>query len=222
MWNVKSCRKIWLWDIVINYIKPRLKMVFLCFRKCSKTKRIAVYEPELIEKNSTFVENPRNESKENTSDERKISIDQYSHYFIDEYASGQFSFRWLKLLLWLVNKSHVIIGWDSSSNENLYKQDNQSTTERTAGEWPKTQLLASEGIVMILCQKALKYPKKLVWETLITFAYSSYVSQWLSSVHNCLRAFKFWTYSKKPKDNHYMIKVSYTSSLEGSWNHYKY
>ena len=64
-------------------------MVFLCFRKCSKTKRIVVYEPELIEKNSTS-KNPRNESKENTSDERKISIDQYSHYFIDEYASGLF------------------------------------------------------------------------------------------------------------------------------------
>ena len=65
-------------------------MVFLCFRKCSKTKRIAVYEPELIEKNSTLVENPGNEFKDNTSDERKISIDQYSHYFIDEYASGPF------------------------------------------------------------------------------------------------------------------------------------
>ena len=159
MLNVISCRKIWLWDFVINNIKrPKLKMVFLCFRKCSKTKRMAVHEPELIEKNSALVENLRHEFKGNTQDDRKISIDQYSHYFIDEYASGQFS-RWcFKPHLWLAdtdrddqcNWMRFSFQWLSTGKP--CKQENRSTTETTVEGWLKIPLLATEGSVIISLQ----------------------------------------------------------------------
>ena len=82
-------------------------MRFLCFRLCSKTKNSAVHEPTRPEEKPTVVEKSngastrreqlasvrdsigmRDGSKRNTEPERKISIDQYSHVFIDEYASS--------------------------------------------------------------------------------------------------------------------------------------
>ena len=63
-------------------------MRFSCFRLCSKSKTPAVHEPTLPEKKSTVIEksNSRDGSKRDTQTERKISVDQYSHVFTDEYA----------------------------------------------------------------------------------------------------------------------------------------
>ena len=63
-------------------------MRFLCFRLCSKSKTPAVHEPTLPEEKSTVIEksNSRDGSKRDTQTERKISVDQYSHVFTDEYA----------------------------------------------------------------------------------------------------------------------------------------
>ena len=65
-------------------------MRFSCLRLCSKSKTPAVHEPTLPEKKSTVVEKSiiGDESNRNTQPGRKISIDQYSHVFIDEYASS--------------------------------------------------------------------------------------------------------------------------------------
>ena len=70
-------------------------MRFLCIRLCSKSKTPAVHEPTLPEEKPTVVENsdirdgPSNTPPgRNSPKDRKISIDQYSHVFIDEYASS--------------------------------------------------------------------------------------------------------------------------------------
>ena len=83
-------------------------MRFLCFRLCSKTKNIAVHEPTLPEEKPTADEKSndasvrdsismRDGSQKNiepkrklsrSHGERKISVDQFSHAFIDEYASS--------------------------------------------------------------------------------------------------------------------------------------
>ena len=58
--------------------------------KCTKVKKTSV--PKLVEKNPFSMKNVTDESdkkKQELENDRKISIDQYSHYFIDEYASGE-------------------------------------------------------------------------------------------------------------------------------------
>ena len=64
-------------------------MRFACPRICSSTKNTSVYVPEQAEKKTTPSLNAK--SQNNQNENRKMSIDQYSHAFIDEYASGEFS-----------------------------------------------------------------------------------------------------------------------------------
>ena len=62
-----------------------------CPRICSRAKNTAVHEPELTEK-TVSVQSLAIESQKNEAENRKISIDQFSHVFDDEYASGEFSY----------------------------------------------------------------------------------------------------------------------------------
>ena len=65
-------------------------MRFACPRICSRAKNTLVYVPEQAEKKSTSVKSLTAKSQNNQNENRKMSIDQYSHAFIDEYASGEF------------------------------------------------------------------------------------------------------------------------------------
>ena len=66
-------------------------MRFACPRICSSAKNTSVYVPEQAEKKTTSVKSLNAKSQNNQNENKKMSIDQYSHAFIDEYASGEFS-----------------------------------------------------------------------------------------------------------------------------------